>query len=379
MSMSSKGSAMAETVQPVPAPAATAEANELAKALLNASTDATMLFTPDGRLLACNTVLCERLGRSEAELVGRDLSELFSPDVVPKRRAVVRRVAETGVPEHHFDIRNGRHFDNHVYPVRDPQGRVDKVAVFSRDETERHEYERRIREHVEEIQRSNAELEQFAYVASHDLREPLRMVSSYVTLLERRYADKLDEEAREFIRFAREGAQRMDRLVIDLLEFARVYRAGRRPQPASAGDAVDLAVRNLQVAVAQSGARIAVAGPLPTVLADAGQMVSLFQNLIANAIKYRSPERPPLVRISARRQGDMWAFEVADNGIGIEPEYFDRIFRLFQRLHPYGSHEGTGIGLSIAKKIVEYHGGSIWPSSTPGQGTSFHFTLPAAD
>lgn len=369
---------MPEKAEPVPSPASTAEGEALAKALLNASTDATMLFTPDGRLLACNAVLCERLGRMETDLIGRDLAELFPPEVVVDRRKVVRRVAETGVPEHHYDIRGGRHFDNNIYPVRNSDGRIDKVAVFSRDETERYEYERRIREYVEEIQRSNAELEQFAYVASHDLREPLRMVSSYVTLLERRYADILDDEAREFIGYAREGAQRMDRLVIDLLEFARIHRRDDA-NPTPAGEAVETALRHLQLAIGQSGARIEIPVPLPEVRADPGQMVSLFQNLVSNALKYRAPDRPPLVRITAERAGDMWEFQVADNGIGIEPEYFDRIFRLFQRLHPHDSHEGTGIGLSVSKKIVEHHGGRIWLGSTPGEGTVFHFTLLAAD
>ncbi len=227
---------------------------------------------------------------------------------------------------------------------------------------------------TEALQRSNAELEQLAYVASHDLQEPLRMVGSYLQLLERRYKDRLDEDAHDFIGFAVDGAQRMQALINDLLSYSRV---GTRPHPVEPVDCnalMDVVLRTLRVAIEESGATVQYS-ELPTLPADASQLTQLLQNLVGNAIKFRG-ETPPVVQVSAERQGDNWQFAVRDNGIGIAPEYFERIFVLFQRLHGRRSYAGTGIGLAICKKIVERHGGRIWVESQPGAGTTFRFTLP---
>ncbi|HEY4971229.1 MAG TPA: PAS domain-containing protein [Steroidobacteraceae bacterium] len=236
---------------------------------------------------------------------------------------------------------------------------------------------REIEAHAEELKRSNAELEQFAYVASHDLQEPLRMVASYCQMLQRRYKDKLDNDANEFIGFAVEGANRMQRLINDLLAYSRFGRKGAPPENLAMDELVKTALANLQGAIADAKAKIEVA-ELPTVFGERMQLAQMFQNLIGNAIKFRRDEIAPEIRISAAPEGAMWHFVVADNGIGIEKEYVDRVFLIFQRLHERNKYPGTGIGLAIVKKVIERHGGRIWIESTPNLGSQFHFTLPAA-
>jgi PAS domain S-box-containing protein len=245
------------------------------------------------------------------------------------------------------------------------------------DVTGRRAAERAMREKTEELAHSNAELEQFAYVASHDLREPLRMVSAYVSLLDRRYGQAFDAEGREFIAYAKEGAERMDRLILDLLEYSRIGRKARPADTVVLGDALREAVRVLGPQIAEAAARVEVAGEMPTVVGDYGDLVRLFQNLMGNALKYREPDRVPEVTVTAARAEGEWIVSVADNGIGIAPEYFDRIFLIFQRLHTRDRYEGTGIGLAICRRIVEHHGGRIWVESVPGRGTTFHVALPA--
>jgi PAS domain S-box-containing protein len=228
----------------------------------------------------------------------------------------------------------------------------------------------------EELRRSNEELERFAYVASHDLQEPLRTVASYVQLLARRYGDRLDTDATEFIGYAVDGVHRMQRLIEDLLAYSRVGTRAAEPTRTDAGAALGAALDGLHALIAETEARVTYER-LPVVLADRGQVEQLFANLIGNALKFRNTA-PPAVAISAERSGAWWVFRLRDNGIGIDPQYVDRIFVLFQRLHGRDEHPGTGIGLAICKKIVERHGGRIWVESAPGRGTTVSFTLPAA-
>ncbi|MDD1743789.1 MAG: PAS domain S-box protein, partial [Methanomassiliicoccales archaeon] len=228
---------------------------------------------------------------------------------------------------------------------------------------------------TEELQRSNEELEQFAYVASHDLQEPLRMVSSFVKLLQRDYKGKLDETADEYIFFAVDGVNRMYALINDLLDYSRVKTGGKEFLQTDMNKVLEQALSNLKLAIDNTHARI-TATTLPTLEVDSGQMVELLQNLIGNAIKYRKPNEQPIISIKAERKTGDWVITVQDNGIGIDPQYHERIFGLFQRLHVWGEYEGTGIGLAIAKRIVERHGGHIWVASEPGKGSSFSFSIP---
>lgn len=248
------------------------------------------------------------------------------------------------------------------------------VVVSIVDITDRKQAEEQLKVTMTELERSNSELQQFAYVASHDLQEPLRMVTSYVQLLEKRYKGKLDEDADEFIAFAVDGSKRMKILIDDLLEFSRVESHGKPFELTDLKSALDDALANLQAAVKESDA-VVTPYHLPSVHADASQLAQLFQNLIGNAIKFRGT-KPPRVRVSAEEEGREWHLSVKDNGIGIDPEYKDRIFVIFQRLHGKKEFPGTGIGLAVCKRIVERHGGRIWVEGKPGKGSTFHFTLP---
>jgi signal transduction histidine kinase len=229
------------------------------------------------------------------------------------------------------------------------------------------------------LERSNAELEQFAYVASHDLQEPLRKVTSFCQMLERRYAGQLDERGEQYIAFAVDGAKRMQALINDLLAFSRVGRIERPRELVDVGELVTQTTSALGLAIEEAGATVEVDGPLPEVYAERSLLGLVLQNLIANAIKFRADE-PPRVRVSARRDGEQWDFAVADNGIGIDPQYAERIFVIFQRLHPRDTYDGTGIGLAMCRKVIEHHGGHIWlQDGRNGKGSTFRFTLPVPD
>ncbi len=258
-------------------------------------------------------------------------------------------------------------------PIKTTRGILVLSAIV--DITERKRAEEFVAEQTRELARSNAELEQFAYVASHDLQEPLRTVASYTGLLARRYGEKLDDDARMYIQFARDGAIRMQSLIEGLLAYSRVSTRARELAPVDSGLALRQAVANLAARIEEAEAEVS-SGGLPGIEADHNQLVELFQNLIGNAIKFRG-DRPPRVEVAARRQGPDWVFSVADNGIGIEGEFFDRIFQVFQRLHGESEYPGTGIGLAICKRIVERMGGHIWVESTPGAGATFYFSVPA--
>ena len=334
----------------------------------------------DGRLLLVNQSLCEILGYSKDELVGRSVKEISHPedrDVTDTERLRVRRgEADAARIEKRYLRKEGSTVwvDLAIAVVRDAGGKpAYEIAIFD-DITERKEAEAALHRAHEELKRSNAELAQFAYVASHDLQEPLRMVSSYTQLLARRYSDKLDGDAREFMAYIVDGAARMKQLIEDLLAYSRVGTRGRELRALAVEVPLRRAIMNLKSAIDESGASVSF-DALPTLEADEMQLTQLFQNLIGNALKFRSAS-VPRIHVSCVEKGNEWEFAVADNGIGIEPEYFERIFMVFQRLHNKGEYPGTGIGLAICKKVVERHGGRIWVASRPGEGTTFFFTLP---
>jgi PAS domain S-box-containing protein len=373
-----------------------------ARSLLEASLDPLVTISPGGQITDVNEAAELVTGVPRSGLVGSDFSDYFTePD---RARAGYRKVLSDGlVRDYPLTI---RHLDGHTTDVlynavvyRNEAGQVQGVFAAARDVTERKRAEAeltRYREHLEELvqQRtseletanahlrrttaelasSNQELEQFAYVASHDLQEPLRAVTGYLGLIERQLGDQLEDKVRHFVDGAVQGASRMHTLITDLLALSRVGTRGQALEPADLNAVLDQTLEGLGASVRETGARI-TRDPLPILCVDAGQMAQLFQNLVGNALKFRG-ERPPEIHVSAGPKPGQWVFGVRDNGIGIESQYFERIFLVFQRLHTRKHYPGTGIGLAICKKIVERHGGAIWVESQPGEGSTFYFSIP---
>lgn len=272
--------------------------------------------------------------------------------------------------------------DTAIVPFMNEEGRAEKYLAIRAVITDRVQAEEALRasrselvSQIEQLARSNKELEQFAYVASHDLQEPLRTVSGYLQLLQGRHQDALDEDANEFISYAVKAAARMKQLIEDLLAFSRVGTTAKEPAPTACDVVITEVLDSLELAIDDANAMV-THDPLPVVSADAGQLMQLLQNLISNALKYRHADRDPVIHISAEQREGEWVFSVKDNGIGIEDKYAERIFVIFQRLHGKEEYSGTGIGLAVCKKIVERHGGRIWVESVPGEGSTFLFTIP---
>ncbi|MCX7826218.1 MAG: GAF domain-containing protein [Verrucomicrobiae bacterium] len=335
-----------------------------------------------------NRAAADALGYSADEVIGRNMHELIHHTRAdgrpyPAQECPMCRVLEKGegcrVDTEVFWRRDGTSFpvEYSANAITDASGAVTGAVVAFTDITKRREAERQLKEATLALERSNKELEQFAYVASHDLQEPLRMISSYVQLLAQRYRGKLDADADDYIHFAVDGAHRMQTLINDLLAYSRVGTRGKSFEPTDCGAVLDRALNNLQVAIEESGATV-THGPLPTVSGDATQLTQLFQNLIGNAVKFRRKEEAPRVHVAAEPRDGEWLFSVRDNGIGLDMRFAERIFMIFQRLHTRDEYPGTGIGLALCKKIVERHGGRIWVESEPGKGSTFYFTLPAA-
>jgi PAS domain S-box-containing protein len=323
------------------------------------------------------------LGYSRAEAIGKTSVDLGIMDA-DTRKKLIEQFARDGRARNQEVEVVARSGDRRTALLSaefvDFQGERTLLAVMV-DITDRKVADEALRKSREELAakavelaRSNAELEQFAYVSSHDLQEPLRMVSSYLQLIESRYKEHLDEDGHEFIRYAVDGAKRMQALINDLLSFSRVGTRGKPFGPVESEASLKDALNNLEVAIETDHAKVEY-GALPKVTADVGQLTQLFQNLVGNAIKFHG-EAAPAVHIEATRGDGVWTFAVRDNGIGIDPKYFDRVFIVFQRLHARDDYPGTGIGLAICKKIVERHGGRIWVESEPGKGSTFRFTLP---
>jgi PAS domain S-box-containing protein len=349
--------------------------------LLEAAPDAMVVVNHSGAIVLLNLQSEQQFGYSRDELIGRPVRQII-PEGFAERlladglRSVEEALSQqigTGI-ELTGRRKNGSTFPIEIMlsPLDSPDGMLVTAAI--RDVSVRHKAEAHLLRMVSELNRSNEELRQFAYVASHDLQEPLRMVASFTQLLATRYQGKLDADADEFIAFAVDGANRMQRLIQDLLAYSRVSTTGTQLLETSSEDALCEALVNLRGAIEESGA-VVTHDPLPAVCADETQLIQLFQNLIGNAIKYHGLAAPRVHIVAGRTGRSSWRFSVQDNGLGIEAQYFDRIFGVFQRLHTRSEFSGTGIGLAICKKIVERHGGRISVESEPGKGSTFHFVL----
>jgi chemotaxis family two-component system sensor kinase Cph1 len=333
-----------------------------------------------GTILHGNKSVTVVMGYTPQEIIGKSLRELHADDNRDTFDEVLAAVLAGGQWQGETMLRrqSGEAFPSwmNVTGAKDNKGIVTHIIVEFSDITTFKQTQQALVSRTDELARSNRELEQFAYVASHDLQEPLRMVASYTQLLARRYKDKLDEDANEFIHYAVDGAMRMQALINDLLTISRVGTRGKPLQPCESGLSLEHALINLRMAIEETGAEV-THDPMPRVMADVSQLTQLLQNLIGNAIKFHGGEKPR-IHIGAQRRGHDWVISVKDNGIGIAPEFFERIFVIFQRLHGKQEYPGTGIGLAVCKKIVERHGGTIWVESEPDQGATFLFTLSAA-
>ncbi len=340
------------------------------RSLIEASLDTLVTISPEGKITDVNNATETATGYSREELIGTEFADYFTEP--EKSRAGYQEALQRGlVKDYPLEI---RHRDGRVTPVlynaavyRDEAGNVIGLFAAARDITEQR--------HIEEkLEHSNKELEHFAYVASHDLQEPLRMISSYTQLLDKRYKGKLDTDADEFVGYIVDGVSRMQTMINALLAYSRVGKEDKVFEPTDCNAVLADAVTNLQTAIEESGAAV-THDPLPTVVADTSLLSQVFQNLISNGIKFHS-EEPPRIHIAAEGKGKEWLFSVRDNGIGIDPQYHDRLFAIFQRLHSKEEYSGTGIGLALCKRVVELHGGRIWIESEVGKGSTFYFTIP---
>ena len=355
------------------------------RGLLEAAPDAMVVVNQAGEIVLLNVQAEQQFGYRRDELIGQQVTNIipvgFAERIISDgtRTAAEALAQEIGTGIELVALRNdGSEFPIEIMlsPLDTAEGRLVTAAI--RDISVRKAAELTLAQSIESLSRSNEELEQFAYVASHDLQEPLRMVSSYTQLLGRRYAGQLDSDADEFISYAVDGAARMQRLIQDLLSYSRVGTKAQDMVTASSEAALERALHDLRGAIEESGAQV-THDALPDVLADERQLAQLFQNLIGNGIKYQSGNVPEIHISVADESSDMCIFSVRDNGIGIDAQYSKKIFGMFQRLHGRDEYAGTGIGLAICKKIVERHGGTISVDSQPGQGSTFSFALPRSE
>ena len=357
-------------------------------ALFEAATEGIIISDLNGEIVTVNKKAEELFGYHRDELIGEKVEVLVPPQYKSRHKHLRYGYYDDPEPR---PMGQGRDLyavrkDGEEFPVEislnhfeNEEGRF--VISYVTDITQRKEVEdnllkahRELKQKAVELKQSNDELEQFAYVASHDLQEPLRMVASYTQLLARRYRDKLDEDANDFIEYAVDGAKRMQKLLNDLLHFSRVGTRAKSFRKMDINRVVKDALKNLEKYIEEHDAEIIIESPLPDLSVDKSQLTQLLQNLIQNAIKFKKNGRPE-VKIAARELDDFWQFSITDNGMGIDEKHREKIFVIFQRLHGRDSYNGSGIGLAICKKIVKRHGGEIWVDSEPGKGSTFYFTI----
>ena len=375
------------------AEAALAESEAKLRITFATMADGIVIAQLDETVTDYNDAILRLTERPREEIIGKPFEDLLPPEfrsLIPDARkllvgAVLLRTEpgggkrETVRTDAQLLRKNGERVDieANISTIEDASGQPAEFLIVARDVTERKQMESQLDSSLADLQRSNAELEQFAYVTSHDLQEPLRMITSYIQLIEEDYKGKLDADADQYIAFIVEGAIRMHTLVNDLLAYSRVGTRGEPFMPTDLSSVLSAATANLEVAIEESHA-VVTHDRLPTVLGDESQLIQLFQNLLGNAIKFRS-DAPPMIHLSVEETNGDWKLSVHDNGIGIDMQYAERIFAVFQRLHGREEYPGTGIGLAVVKKIVERHGGRIWVESEPAKGSTFYFTLPKGD
>ncbi|MBI4962370.1 MAG: DUF3365 domain-containing protein [Desulfomonile tiedjei] len=346
--------------------------------LFDDSRDGVFMSSRAGELLEANQSVFDMFGYTAEEMIGMDVHRLYVDGADrAKYQGAVEKTGSVKDYEVRFRKRDGTLLDclltSNVRLGED--GSVVGYQGIIRDVTRQKKAEEALEKQASELQRSNADLEQFAFVASHDLQEPLRNVTSCVQLLAKRYQGKLGSDADQFMSYALESVTRMKDLINDLLTYSRLGTKGKPFKPTNCEEVLNLVLANLDSAISRTEA-VVTRDPLPTVTGDPTQLTQVFQNLISNAIKFQRKDAAPVIHVSAASNGDQWTFSVKDNGIGIESQHLIRIFMIFQRLHTRTDYEGTGIGLAIVKKIVDRHGGRIWVESERGSGTTFYFTLP---
>ena len=343
--------------------------------------DGVVVARTDGTITEWNAGAERLFGYTAAEAIGRPLQMLAPPDRLDEQEEVVRRIFGGEALNQYETVRmrkDGTRVDVSLTatPLRNTEGEIVGSGSIVRDITGRKRAEAQRVDAERDLARSNLELEQYAYVASHDLQEPLRSIGGFAQLLEERYGETLDDDGKRFIGFITKGVGRMQALIADLLSYSRSGQDAMRTQDVDTGELVRETLSSLDAAVRDAGADIEV-GDLPVVEADRAALAQLFGNLLSNALKFTDGRRPPHVDVTAARANGSWEFTVADNGLGVDPGNVDRVFGMFERLHGEDEYGGTGIGLAICKRIVERHGGRIWCEPVPAGGTAFHFTLPA--
>jgi PAS domain S-box-containing protein len=343
------------------------------------SSDAIISKTIEGYITSWNKQAEKLFGYTEDEILGKHISIIFTPDRMNEEEEILKKITKGEALlnyETEHKRKDGRYvpISATISPIKDPSGKITGISKIARDMTEKKQAEEKMKSYTKALEQKNKETEQFAYIASHDLQEPLRTITNYIGLFRDDYKGKLDENADTYINFIDGASKRMEILITDLLEYTRIEN-DKKIVDVDCNLLVQEILKDMENTISEAKAEIQVE-KLPTVKAHATRIRSLFQNLIANAIKFRKKDTVPVIRICASERTKEWIFEVSDNGIGIENIYFEKIFRLFQRLHNRNEYPGTGLGLANCKKIVELRGGRIWVESEVGKGSSFFFTIP---
>jgi PAS domain S-box-containing protein len=347
------------------------KSEETARALLNAATESALLIDTEGAILALNETAHQRLGNAMEKLVGVNYYDLLPSTVATDRKQRVKEVIRTGNPIRFEDERDGKHFDNNVYPVFDTKGKVGHIAVFSHDITDRKRAQ-------ETLRKMNEDLKDFMHIVSHDMKTPIYAISGFSSLMLKHHHEELGEECLDYVNHIKVNARRMEVLISDLGSLLRLGRVASTFKDVTSLEIVRNTTSALQGRLKEKGINLLVADKLPTINCDEEKIYQVFDNLLTNAIKFVGNTENPEIEIRYEDKEEAHQFSVRDNGIGIDPKYHQKIFEMYQRLKQIEDKEGTGLGLPIVDRIIRDHGGKVWLESEQGKGTTFYFTLPKA-